>query len=322
MRITEYLRLMRIQNIFTALADVWAGYFLVLFDAGQTLDNTRLIALLVASGCIYSAGMVFNDVFDAVRDRELHPERPLPSGRVSVRAACILGSVLMMAGLAGAIVAGAASAIVAAVVIGLTFTYNGWLKNYRIAGSANMAACRFGNMLLGMSTAVFASWTQPYPKAMVFPGLLFLYVFVVTLISTLEESKRPRLPLAALLAAQMAVLALLVLRLHFAYEVSSTVLAALGLLAAWVLVTSAGAFLHPTARSIGQIIRISLMGIILFDATMLLGVAQSYAGRGMMSEGSSLHNAAKVLLLLMMATYALGRMLARRPAASPDAASG
>ena len=52
-----------------------------------TLAAVTLLCLLVASGCLYTAGMVLNDVFDYEIDRHERPFRPLPSGRISLGAA-------------------------------------------------------------------------------------------------------------------------------------------------------------------------------------------------------------------------------------------
>ena len=43
--------------------------------------------------------MVLNDVFDLEIDRRERPERPLPSGRVSLRAARLLGWTLLVLGM-------------------------------------------------------------------------------------------------------------------------------------------------------------------------------------------------------------------------------
>ncbi len=299
MRMMSFARLMRVSNVFTAMADVWAGFFLVQADLVEVYDVGRLPALLLASACIYSAGMVFNDVFDVERDREIHPARPLPSGEVSVRSAVIFGALLHAVGLASAATAGLFPALTTAAVIGLTFAYNGWLKRYRITGSVTMGACRFGNMLLGMSPSLLI-----LPLRLIFPGFLAIYVLVVTLISTLEESERPRGPFTALLAFELVVIGALGAYLyssqsHYpaADELATLAGKVLGALALWILVTAIGALRRPNRSSIGQVVRVSLMGIIVFDAAMLIGTGQLHW--------------AKMLVLFLIPTYLLGRMLPR-----------
>ena len=81
-----YLRLMRIPNVFTAIADVAMG-FLFVHDYQSPEQFPRLwptLALLIAaSSLLYTAGLVLNDLFDFEIDRKERPFRPLPSGQVS-----------------------------------------------------------------------------------------------------------------------------------------------------------------------------------------------------------------------------------------------
>jgi len=298
MRVMSFVRLMRVSNVFTAIADVWAGFFLVQADLVEVYDTDRLPALLLASACIYSAGMVFNDVFDVERDRDIHPARPLPSGEVSVRSAVILGAMLHAVGLASAATAGLFPALTSAAVVGLTFAYNARLKQYRITGSAAMGACRFGNMLLGMSPSLLI---LP-PRLLIFPGFLAVYVLVVTLISTLEESEDPRGPFTALLVLELAVIGALGAYLYSnqsyypaADKFATLPAQVLGALALWILVSAIIALRRPNRSSIGQVVRVSLMGIIVFDAAMLIGTGQLLW--------------AKMLVMFLIPTYLLGRML-------------
>ena len=80
MMLRDWLRLIRVPNVFTAMADVAMGYF---FVAGAGCFGWRegmlLGLLVVASSLLYSAGMVLNDVFDYDEDCRDRPMRPLPS---------------------------------------------------------------------------------------------------------------------------------------------------------------------------------------------------------------------------------------------------
>src|SRR5262245_24632863 len=88
-----YARLFRLPNVFTALADVAMGYFFI-ERAIARLDV--FLALLGASACLYTAGMVLNDVYDLEIDRRERPSRPLPSGRISATWAKWLGYELLL----------------------------------------------------------------------------------------------------------------------------------------------------------------------------------------------------------------------------------
>src|SRR5215213_1708073 len=86
--ILPWLRLMRLPNVFTAIADVAMGYLFV----RHSIDSVPLFACLaVASASLYLAGMVLNDLFDFEIDARERPFRPLPSRQVSVFWATLLG---------------------------------------------------------------------------------------------------------------------------------------------------------------------------------------------------------------------------------------
>src|SRR6476646_9795012 len=94
-RLRAFLQLCRAPNVLTAAADVLMGYLFTHPD----LEPRVVSLLLIAASCLfYTAGMVLNDVFDLEIDARERPQRPLPSGRVSVRVAGRLGAALLLVG--------------------------------------------------------------------------------------------------------------------------------------------------------------------------------------------------------------------------------
>ena len=89
-----WLELARISNLPTAWTNVLAGWLLV---GGQVAD-TLLGWLLLGASLLYSGGMVLNDAADAAFDSEHKRERPIPSGRVTARAAWLGGGGMLLAG--------------------------------------------------------------------------------------------------------------------------------------------------------------------------------------------------------------------------------
>ena len=104
----SYLELLRLPNVFTAVADVAMGFFFVqaAWAFNSDVQPPALLPigiwsvglLVAASASLYLAGMVLNDVFDIELDDEEQPYRPLPSGRISLSAARWLGWNLLSAG--------------------------------------------------------------------------------------------------------------------------------------------------------------------------------------------------------------------------------
>ncbi len=126
--------------------------------------------------------MVFNDWFDREVDRVERPERPLPSGAISPRHAVILGTSLMLAGLALAALAGPFPLGIAIVLAGLVLFYNSWAKRFFLLGPLVMGCCRFANFLIGMRFAPPRLWWMPATVA----G----YVVILSLIAR-HEAHRP-----------------------------------------------------------------------------------------------------------------------------------
>ena len=135
--VSPWLRLARISNTPTVVTDVVAGAMLA--DAGARASTIAVVA--VAAALFYTAGMIANDVFDLDVDRRERPERPLPSGLVSVRAAIAatvalfaIGEGLLLAVDLGAGLAGLG--LIAVIVL-----YDAWHKGNAVSPLL-MGACR------------------------------------------------------------------------------------------------------------------------------------------------------------------------------------
>jgi 4-hydroxybenzoate polyprenyltransferase len=161
--LVSILRLVRLPNVFTAIADIMMGY---LFVHGNLHPVPVFGCLLIASASLYMAGMVWNDWFDLASDRQLRPERPIPSGQVSASFAVRLGAGLLVVGLLAAVaVAGQSAAVgwlrwrpplVASLLALAIVIYDGALKSTPLAPVV-MGTCRALNILLGMSVAAAAA---------------------------------------------------------------------------------------------------------------------------------------------------------------------
>lgn len=173
--------LMRPANIVTAFADILAGTA----AAGGTLSFSifsqtpeGLGWLLLSTFGLYGGGVVFNDVFDAQLDADERPERAIPSGRISMPGAVILGTVLLMIGIISAFIVNYVAGAFACIISVLALVYNYWAKHSVFWGPLFMGSCRAGNLLLGVCIAPMA-----LPHVW-FLGLFpLLYIAAITLIS-------------------------------------------------------------------------------------------------------------------------------------------
>jgi hypothetical protein len=202
-----YLELLRIPNVFTAVADVMMGYLVV----NRSFDPAGpMLVLIGVSACLYLAGMVYNDLFDCHIDAIERPERPIPSGRVSIGAVRVLGATLLCVGLAlsGQIAWQVKSpwpfAIAWALAI-LVLFYDKWLKHTPV-GPLAMGGCRTLNVLMGMSGAVIPLRTMDWIIAV---GL-GVYVVGVTIFARKEAGTSGRGPLVAGLLVMLGGMGLIV----------------------------------------------------------------------------------------------------------------
>lgn len=205
-RLRAYLELLRLPNVFTAMADVLMGY-LVTHVLWQHDGAAGL--LLAASACLYLAGMVLNDVFDYAVDLAERPGRPLPSGRLSLPAARALGVTLLVFGvlcgwLASWRVGDWASGGVATVLAGAVVLYD-WVLKRTPLGPLAMGSCRFLNVLLGMSAAAI-TWQPALWQAAAGIGV---YITGVTWFARSEATQSSRGQLSAALVVMLAGLGLL-----------------------------------------------------------------------------------------------------------------
>jgi len=143
----DYLQLVRIPGIFTALSNVLIGYFF-------SLSETEVISfpfLLLTSGMLFCSGMIFNDYFDLQIDKKERPDRPLPSKKIPKQNAFLLGIIFLIFANIFAYVVGYYSLIISLIMTILIIAYNYKSKFFPLLGFFNLSLIRFLNVLLGFS---------------------------------------------------------------------------------------------------------------------------------------------------------------------------
>lgn len=269
-------QLLRLPNVFTAVADVLLGY-LVTTRPVESWPTPTLLAL--ASSLLYLAGMVLNDWFDRAVDAAERPSRPIPSGRISAPLAAGLGVAILSAGVAiawmlalraDALRAGWTAVALAAAVL----AYDGFLKRTPL-GPLGMGACRTLNVLLGMSVSPRAWLTWHYALA----GGIGLYIVGVTVFARTEATRSNRLPLVLALVVMWAGLALVA---AFPRLVPDDVWPTVTVAERWELFWVAVAALvgwrclravgDPSPERVQQAVRSSILSLIVIDAGAVTAV--------------------------------------------------
>jgi len=287
--VRAYLQLVRLPAVFTAMADIFLGFLLT---HETFLPARQFVALLAASAALYLAGMAFNDVFDRRLDAKERPDRPIPSGRISVTAAVTLGVSLIVVGLvcplvtipesasrrmaealahfqiSELLIAAPASITIAIGLTALILAYDGFLKKNSL-GPIAMGGCRFLNVMLGASCASVV-WMRPQTLV---AGAMGIYVAGVTWFARQEADKSSRTHLGAatvVLHAGLCGLAIVVLTQRSPAGGSRLLaLAALAVVTAFLDSRIVQAFRDPSPRMVQWAVKGLLLSIVLLDATMV-----------------------------------------------------
>jgi len=191
-KLHPYFDLVRLPNLFTAAADVLAGFF---FAGGLPEEWPIALRLCLSSMCLYAGGVAFNDVCDAAQDAIERPARPIPSGMISRAAALRLSIGLLLIGVGGAATVSIRSAAIAIAIVVAIVLYDALFKHTPFA-PVFMGLCRALNLALGL----FAQPSFAIPRAARPIALMWLYVTSVTIFARKEArgGGRVRLALGAL----------------------------------------------------------------------------------------------------------------------------
>jgi 4-hydroxybenzoate polyprenyltransferase len=254
------LRLTRPANIVTAIADILAGVAISGYFLNAEQPVSRVLLLIGSTIGLYGGGVVLNDVFDADLDRLERPERPIPSGTVTIAEAAFLGSVLLLGGIAAAALFQSLSAWLAVAISCSAVIYDKWGKHHSVLGPLNMGLCRGLNLLLGISAV--QAMVSEYWYLSFFP---IIYIAAVTMISRGEVhgGKKTTLNAAGFLYFVVAA-AIAAIAWH-----NSTLMHAIPFVLCWlvmILVPLAKAVKTPEGRLIGKAVKAGVIALILMNA--------------------------------------------------------
>ncbi len=259
-RARGYLALARISNSPTVVSNALAGAAL----AGALRPDGQVVAVAVAMGLFYTAGMYLNDLCDYTIDRRRQPERPLPSGVVSRTEAAI--AVVALFGIGSALLwsAGPATVRSGLVLIAVIVVYDFWHKTNPLSPLL-MAAAR---ALVYITAGLAIAGTVPN-QLLLWAGLLFAYVVGMTAIAKAEAGSG----LAGYWPAALLALPAIAFIATVPHPLGWLLLA---LFVVWTVY--AASFVYRTERrSIGRAVGYLIAGIALLDA-LALAVAGSVVG--------------------------------------------
>ncbi|NOX54910.1 MAG: UbiA family prenyltransferase [Planctomycetes bacterium] len=268
-KLTAYLRLLRLPAVFTAMADVFLGF---VCQRGDWQPLSMLISLLIGSSGLYLAGMVLNDVFDRHRDARQRPDRPIPSGVVTVREAVGLASLLIVVALLAAASVGRTAFATALMLTLAALAYDGWLKQ-TLAGPMTMGLCRLLNVLLGASAvhSLSAVWRLPQLHLAI---SLAVYVTGVTWLARSEiRAEARRSLLGAIGVVNLGVAGFATFVLNWPGTQPGSALLILLVVALTINRRLVIILAQPDPMRVRQAVGVLLGSIIILDATAVLFVS-------------------------------------------------
>jgi UbiA prenyltransferase family len=270
MAVLPFARLLRLPNVFTAFADIGLGLCATAALSPASVDDSfawKAALLLIASGCLYCAGMVWNDYFDLAEDKRDRPFRPLPSGRVSIRTAVIIGTALMVVGLGCAAITGRTGAFVGLALVAAIFAYDARIKRTK-AGPIGMALCRFLNVLLGLSLA--DATALPLATRIHLALTIGVYIVGVTWFARTEEKRSdPKVLIRAALVMLAAALLALAVATRVPPGTSSSLFPyLLVVFGFWVGGPVLRAVRKPTPDRVQAGVKRSIFGLVVLDALL------------------------------------------------------
>jgi 4-hydroxybenzoate polyprenyltransferase len=286
-----YFELLRLPAVFTAMADVMMGY---LVTQGSFQPPWAVALLIASSSLIYLAGMVLNDVHDVDVDAVQRPQRPIPSGRISLLSAQRLGWGMLAGGvitawlvslLAGNFYPG----IVATILVAAVVLYDIVLKRTAIAPLV-MGSCRFLNVLLGMSLAETTDTKLPRPwttTEWTIAAGVGIYIVGVTIFARSEDRTSSRGQLSAGILIMIAGIATLAFGASHVGNHSNYRWIVWLIIAAYVFLRHSLAWIKADARSVQKSVRHALGTLIFLDFVVAFEAA--------------LHSGGSMLILLLLA---------------------
>jgi geranylgeranylglycerol-phosphate geranylgeranyltransferase len=134
-KIISLIKIIRPANAVMAAGAAMLGYWI----SGVSLQLLSLFLLITATITAIGFGNVINDILDIKTDRISHPDRPLPKGELSVRAAIIYAILLCCISLFCAWLVSTDHLIATIVPITLLIIYSFFLKGTPLSGNVLVA---------------------------------------------------------------------------------------------------------------------------------------------------------------------------------------
>jgi hypothetical protein len=250
-----WLELARVSNTPTVVSNSVAGAVLV--SASPPALDVAVVA--VAMALFYTSGMILNDVMDVAVDRRERPERPLPSGRISVPVALFAALGCFTAGEVLLTALGWKPAVAGLALVALIVVYDAWHKGNPISPLL-MGACR-ALVYVVAGLAIAGALNEEVSGA---AAIMLVYLVGLTQVAKAEGGG---------IAARWPVVAVLAPAVYWAKELPDAATALL--IVAFLVWVGYALWLVLARRQIGAGVARLIAGIAVYDALVVAGAGGS-----------------------------------------------
>jgi 4-hydroxybenzoate polyprenyltransferase len=178
-----HAELARVSNLPTCVSNSLAGCALGVGGGPFPWSNVPLVAGAVC--LLYVAGMALNDICDHRVDAIERPERPIPSGRISLPGAWVFASAAALLGL-GLLAVTSARALYFGLLLTAFIALYDVLHKRHPATVVLMGACRATIYFLGMAAA---GWLGDPFAGLWLAATLGLYTVLITVVARAENAR-------------------------------------------------------------------------------------------------------------------------------------
>ena len=192
-RLRGWLQLLRLPHLFSVPGDPLAAFLIAGGLTRQTGGYFPLAAVCFVSFAMSLFGIITNDLADIQLDMEQHPDRPLPRGVISPRAASYAAQLCFLAAVVTAICLGWRFFLITLVVLVSIYTYNFYVKYRPRRASMMMAVMRDLSFALGILIVPGISLPRILLLVLYGVGLFLFYCGLneITRSETLSKMVRP-----------------------------------------------------------------------------------------------------------------------------------
>lgn len=141
------LQIIRPGNVIITGFTVFVGG--VIASDGAAVHGFGLLLAAISAALVAAGANALNDYYDVAIDLINRPDRPIPSGRISLSSARIAGWLLMIVGIVTGFTVELQLGLVACVVATLLWQYNKVLKRTYLRGNLAVALCGAAAFIYG-----------------------------------------------------------------------------------------------------------------------------------------------------------------------------